>query len=186
MLERHTVVQALEVGSYEGQSACFLIDTLTHRGPLELHCLDSWQGGLEHIKTGKDMSAVERRCRRNLQLAVGAAKHRVQVIIHKQPSDLGLAGLLAAQGLGYFDFVYVDGSHQAPDVLCDAVLAFRLLRVGGLLVFDDYLWSEHAPADTDLLRCPKLALDAFTNIYRRKLQVLPVSGNQLYARKLSD
>ena len=36
-----------------------------------------------------------------------------------------------------FDFVYVDGSHLALDVLVDAALAWRLLSPGGVLVFDE-------------------------------------------------
>ena len=45
---------------------------------------------------------------------------------------------------GAIDFIYVDGSHQAHDVLCDAILSFKLLRVGGIVCFDDYLWGRSA------------------------------------------
>lgn len=37
-----------------------------------------------------------------------------------------------------FDLVYVDGNHEPHYVLEDATLAFRKLKVGGWLVFDDY------------------------------------------------
>ena len=37
-----------------------------------------------------------------------------------------------------FDLIYIDASHYAPDVLSDAVLAFKLLKPGGILIFDDY------------------------------------------------
>ena len=61
--------------------------------------------------------------------------------------------------------------HQAPDVLCDALLAFRLVRVGGFIGFDD-MWQEPLPT-VDILRCPKTAIDAFVNIYRAKLTLIP-------------
>ena len=37
-----------------------------------------------------------------------------------------------------YDVIYVDGAHTAHDVLLDAVLAVRLLRAGGRMIFDDY------------------------------------------------
>lgn len=37
-----------------------------------------------------------------------------------------------------FDFICIDGAHEAKFVIQDAVLAHRLLRLGGWLLFDDY------------------------------------------------
>lgn len=37
-----------------------------------------------------------------------------------------------------FDLIYIDGNHHPHFVLEDAVLAFRKLKVGGWMVFDDY------------------------------------------------
>ena len=71
-------------------------------------------------------------------------------------------------------------------MLCDAVLAFRLLSVGGIIAFDDYLWSEALPGGIDPIRCPKPAVDAFTNLYCRKLQILQAPLYQLYAQKIAD
>jgi len=41
-----------------------------------------------------------------------------------------------------FDFIYIDGDHTAEGVLQDAVLAWRLLKAGGIMAFDDYLWED--------------------------------------------
>jgi predicted O-methyltransferase YrrM len=135
----------LEVGSYEGASTVYLISLLGPNHGLEVHCVDTWEGGIEHA--GVDMSAVEHRFHHNVGMASAAVANPVDVIKHKGFSDAGLARLLAEGKAGYFDFVYIDGSHQAPDVLCDAVLAFRLLRVGGVMAFDDYLWADRTPRD---------------------------------------
>ena len=179
----------LEVGSYEGASICYLIDTLGSKHPLEVHCVDTWEGGVEAQPDGiapADMREVEQRFHQNTQLAVENAAHSVDFTVHKGPSDRVLPNLLAEGRRGFFDFIYVDGSHQAPDVLSDAVLAFHLLRVGGLLVFDDYLWAEPLPNGIDLLRCPKPAIDAFTNLYCRKIEVIPAPLAQLYVQKVSE
>ena len=75
------------------------------------------------------------------------------------------------------------GSHQAPDVLSDAVLSFSLLREGGVIAFDDYLWAEDMSYGRDPLRCPKPAIDAFINIYFRKVEVISAPLYQMYIRK---
>ncbi|KAF2420707.1 hypothetical protein EJ08DRAFT_529646 [Tothia fuscella] len=36
-----------------------------------------------------------------------------------------------------FDFIYIDGSHVALDVLSDAVPCWPMLDVGGMLAFDE-------------------------------------------------
>jgi hypothetical protein len=157
--------------------------------PVEIHCIDSWQGGIEHKEGGSivsNMSEVEKRFRHNIEIAEKAAEFKPNIHIHKGFSDIVLAQLLSNGKLGYFDFVYVDGSHQAPDVLCDAVLAFRLLRNYGVMAFDDYIWQETLPYGTDLLRCPKPAIDAFTNLYCRKVKIIPSLLYQLYIQKVSD
>lgn len=176
----------LEVGSYEGASACYLIQQLGATKPIELYCIDTWEGGIEHQEATVGMAGVEARFDHNIQVAQAAVPHPATVTKLKGRSDRLLAQLLAEGKHDYFDFIYIDGSHQAPDVLCDAVLGFRLLKVGGVMAFDDYLWHEHAIPDSDPLRCPKPAIDAFTNLYFRKLNIIQAPLYQLYVQKLAD
>jgi len=182
-------MKILEIGSYEGASACYLIDKLGSQSEIEIHCVDTWEGGIEAQEGGgahADMRLVESRFQHNVQCAIRKASSHVNLVVHKGPSDERLASLISEKKRNYFDLIYVDGSHQAPDVLCDAVLAFRLLKVGGYMFFDDYLWSEALPEGKDPIRCPKPAIDAFININMRKLEVLPLWLYQLYIRKTAD
>lgn len=179
----------LEVGTYEGASACYMVQQMANEFPIELHCIDTWAGGVEHQLGGfveSDMPSVEERFNHNIARAIKLAAYQVDLTVHKCFSDEALAKLLVAGKKNYFDFIYIDGSHQAPDVLADAVLAFKLLRVGGLIVFDDYLWSENMPYGKDPLRCPKPAIDAFVNLNFRKLQIITAPLCQLYVQKLTD
>ena len=97
-----------------------------------------------------------------------------------------LADLIAERRPEPFDLVYIDGSHQAPDVLTDAVLAFQLLKVGGVMIFDDYLWSMDRPGTQDVLMMPKPAIDAFLNIFQRKTNIFTGAPlRQLYVRKIA-
>lgn len=184
-----TPATILEVGSYEGASACYLIEKLAMSTNIEIHCIDTWEGGVEHQTGGlaeANMQTVESRFLHNTKCAIEKSDNQVNLHIHKGYSDFCMAQLLSKGKSGYFDFVYIDGSHQAPDVLCDAVLGFKLLKTGGIMVFDDYLWFEELATGRDILRCPKPAIDAFINLYFRKINVIPMPLYQIYIQKISD
>jgi predicted O-methyltransferase YrrM len=174
----------LEIGSYEGRATTYLIRTCTSFGPLHITCVDTWDGSVD-LPSAR-MAGVERRFDRNVSEAVRLAEASVDFMKRKQDSTQAMSGFVA-EGREPFDLIYVDGSHTAPDVLTDAVLAFRLLRVGGVMVFDDYLWSMEAPLYVDPLNMPKPAIDAFTMIFMRKARVLPDMPNaQCYVEKLAN
>lgn len=173
----------LEVGAYEGQSAVFMIENCARHGAFELACIDTWAGGIEHNPA--EMSAVEARFDRNMTHARTRQSFTLRKM--KAQSTHALAQLLAEGGANVFDIAYIDASHQAPDVLADAVLAFKLTRVGGVLVFDDYLWRMAGPGGEDMLNAPKAGIDAFVNTHFRKLSVVAGAPlRQLYVAKTSD
>jgi predicted O-methyltransferase YrrM len=117
------------------------------------------------------MGEVEQRFDHNVTLAKQQASHAASVRKLKKSSTQALAEIMARQEAP-FDLIYVDGSHRAPDVLADAVLAFQLLRVGGIMIFDDYLWRLEPDGRQDPLNMPKPAIDSFINIFQRKLRVM--------------
>lgn len=178
--------KVLEIGSYEGASASYLIGTNIWHDEMQLFCVDTWEGGVEHQEAAVDMATVEERFNHNIAYAQSLASKTSTVTKLKGTSDIALAQLLADGHGSSFDFIYVDGSHQAPDVMLDALLAFKLCKVGGYIAFDDYLWSEDLPQGRDPIRCPKMAIDAFTNIYFRKVQLLSAPLGQVYVTKTSE
>lgn len=165
----------LEIGSYEGRSAVFMAQWPSSKN---LFCIDTWAGGVEH--GCDDMASVESRFDSNM---AEIRTDKVEFHKIKKESAIALAELCSRGFSNYFDFIYIDGSHQAPDVLTDAVLAFQLLRTGGVIAFDDYLWGEDLPYGRDPLRCPKLAIDSFVNTFIRKLEVISAPLNQIYLIK---
>jgi len=64
----------------------------------------------------------------------------------------------------YFDLIIIDGSHKPTDVIVDATLSYKMLALGGFMVFDDYEYID------DLNRSPKLAIDSFCTIYYNKIK----------------
>ena len=170
-LPKFNIQTVLEIGSYEGRSVCYLIEHAVR--PLQIHCIDTWQGSAEH--QGTDMLAVEQRFHRNIRLAQERAGKYCGVTVHKGASSAVLPRLQH----DFFDMIYIDGSHVAPDVLTDAVLSFPLLKSKGLMIFDDYLWGH----ELDILQAPKLGIDAFANVFRRQMRMLFLFNNQFWMCK---
>jgi cephalosporin hydroxylase len=83
-----------------------------------------------------------------------------------------------------YDFIYIDGSHLAKDVLTDAVLAWQILEPGGYLAFDDYTWTEKPRQEANPLDNPRLAIDAFYTIFRREAVILPSTQHQFWLMKV--
>ena len=173
LLDQKRPSRIVEIGAYEGRSTCYLIETCCIERRLDLWSIDTWEGGVDNDPTV--MGDVERRFDHNVAHARTKATHPAAVEKMKSLSSAALAGLLAGGGAGTMDMVYVDGSHQAPDVLSDAVMGFALLKVGGLMIFDDYLWHIQPPLQKDPLNMPKPGIDAFMNIFMRKMNIIAVA-----------
>lgn len=122
-------VHALEIGSFEGRSAIWLLDNVLTHPEASLTCIDPFCGSHEH--DSKTMAHAERRFRNNVLL------RRQNVTFHKGHSQhILLEPKLQGQ---CFDIIYIDGEHTSRAVLQDLILAFPLLRVGGRMIIDDFL-----------------------------------------------
>ena len=168
----------VEIGSFEGRSTLWFLEKLLRHPASRLTCVDSFAGGAEHSVS--QVEGLHERFLANLEES-GRSKQAEVLRMHSFP---GLLRLLARGDRA--DLVYVDGSHEAPDVLADLVLAFRLLAPGGVMLCDDYLWSREETAEVDVLGCPKIAIDAFTNIHRRQIEFVEWSYPWQYAFRRSS
>ncbi len=173
----------LEIGSFEGKSICYMITKLP--GPLEIHAVDSWEGGKDYgsknLMKINPFTEVEAKFKANTEKAIKESGKEVKLHTHKYTSDIGLSRLLLGGYQNYFDFIYVDGSHQTMDTLCDIILSFKLLKEGGIMGIDDYLWLvDHRP----IFR-PKIAVDTFVNLNLHQLDMIQTDGWQVYFQKMN-
>jgi predicted O-methyltransferase YrrM len=79
-----------------------------------------------------------------------------------------------------FDFVYIDAGKTAGDNIVNLILAERLLKVGGILVVDDFNWDKLS----DPRYCPKLGITSFMNI--TLLSEVFMEGYQMVFKKIKD
>ncbi|MFR9801477.1 class I SAM-dependent methyltransferase [Pseudonocardia sp. RS010] len=112
-------LQAVEIGSYEGRSACWIATHLLSGPGSRLLCVEPF-GEYEGQERNFDHNVRVAGCADRI-VTVRGLSHQVLPLLPE----------------GAFDFVYVDGSHRNLDVLQDAAMSWRLLRPGGIVVFDD-------------------------------------------------
>ncbi|KAG9119365.1 hypothetical protein FRC07_005631 [Ceratobasidium sp. 392] len=152
--------RALEIGTWEGRSAVFtLVELCKNHGSLV--CIDHFDG----FKTEAGRERFNK-VTHNLDLT------RRSYRILPQFSVPGLIALIQEAtnepGPG-FDWVYIDGSHEASDTLLDGELAWRLARKGAIIVFDDYRWDRQ-PANSP--HHPKRGVDTFMALHTGEFEVL--------------
>ena len=170
-------LRVLEIGVFEGRSTCWLLENFCKSPDSTIVAVDTFQGGVEH----RNLELGSLRGRFESNIAVIGSPARVEV---REGESFRELCALVAEKVPLFDFISVDGSHQAADVLADAALAFRLLRSGGVMAFDDYLWAPVRRGMENPLVTPKAAVDAFTTIHAQQLRIIPnLPLYQLYIQK---
>jgi predicted O-methyltransferase YrrM len=163
----------VEVGSYEGSSAWWIMSNLLKSPESRLYCIDAWvgEGGPERYELFL----------RNID----ELPNRSQIDVTRDWSHLALRQLIA-RGVRA-DVLYIDGGHEAPTVLRDLVTGWDLLKPGGLLICDDYTWDDPRFGGNRTLGRPKIALDAFTTIFADKLKFIRgMPLLQIYLQKTAD
>jgi predicted O-methyltransferase YrrM len=169
IMDRYMIhpTKILEIGCFEGRCTTWMIENLLPAREGEIHCVDVWECGTDEALFDS-----------NVGLALGTHP-TLNLIKHKAKSEEILPMYLAQGHSSTFDFIYVDGSHDATDVLADLTMSFLLCRSGGLIVCDDYLWNF----GDDPCSTPKLAIDAFVNCNAKRIKVLSAPLYQLFLLK---
>ena len=165
----------LEIGSHEGRSASWILQNmLGDQGTLT--CIDPFAN--HHINPFRDTTytADEEVLQRFYANVAEAKKPQQTLNVLRGLSYYALADLIAQRKS--FDFIYVDGNHQADATLTDACMCFGLLKPGGFMLFDDYLW-DHLP---DVLDQGKMSIDAFVNMFLPSINISAI-GYQLLIQK---
>lgn len=163
-------LRALQVGAYVGDASVWLLQNVLTGQGASLIDVDTWEGSADESPHAElDWSEVERFYRsRTYGLPVTPTRMTSRQFFDSYAGEP-------------FDFIYIDGSHQAAEVMADARAADRVLKVGGLLAFDDYLWSR-PDKPTDI---PKVAIDEFLDEHGHRYELLE-RGYQVWLRKRRD
>ena len=115
-------LRALEIGSFEGRSTLWLCEEILTADDARIDCLDLFAPDPVY-------GDYHARFRRN----TAAHSHKI-----REYPGYSFDGLRKVEG--EYDIVYIDGWHSAFGALADGVMSWPLLNVGGVMIFDDYLW----------------------------------------------
>lgn len=157
----------LEIGSWEGRSACWLLQEIVTDPSSTLACVDTFAlSPAQRTAISVTIAPLppdfdpEQRFDANIA-GIGAIDRVIKLKGESQT-------ILRSLPMNDYDCIYIDGSHAAPDVLTDAVLSWGLLKNNGILIFDDYKLS----LSPDHLAHPAIAIDAFLKIFAGHYEVL--------------
>lgn len=160
-LEGKANIHGLEIGSFEGRSAIWFLENVLTHSSSTITCVDVFDGDFEET----------------FDYNVSAFGQPGKIIKIKGASENVLRTLKSQ----YYDFAYIDGAHDAKDVLTDAILTWQVMKPGGVIIFDDYRYKGLG-AWVRPEKTPRIAIDAFLRVYEPHLDVLH-KDYQLVVRK---
>jgi predicted O-methyltransferase YrrM len=146
-------VLGLELGSYEGRSAIWFVQNILTHPDSRLICVDQFTGDYaERYYSNIVVSGVHRKIK-----TIKGDTHETVKVIHSK-----------------LDFAYIDADHKAWSVVSDIAMVWPLLKVGGVLIMDDY---EHPDYDC------KVGIDFFLQMCKDRYELLRF-GWQVIVKKL--
>lgn len=160
-------IRYAEIGAFYGANMISFAETFGKHPDSTMVAIDPWTDYSDYPEYKGQQMMIYDAFTRNIE-ACGLAD---RVTVRRGYSNEVLPTLEDAS----FDIIYIDGNHEPEYVLEDAVLAFRKVRVGGLLIFDDYGWGG-----PDLT---KRGIDGFLNGYHKRVTVLGNRDSQVFVRK---
>jgi predicted O-methyltransferase YrrM len=166
-------VHFIEIGCLEGRTTCLLLDGFLTHPTSTMTIIDPCRFGPRPDQ--QDVNAdLERTILANIR------PYRARVRFHKDYSYNVLPRLPA----GAYDFAYVDGDHRRDAVYKDAVMVLRLIKVGGIIIFDDYFWRYDVKAQ-DRPDVPHDGIDRFIREYEPEVLSLPAPPTREVTRSFA-
>ena len=144
---------------FEGRSTCWLLENgLSENG--NMFCVDPFYG-VKGFPVADDLYGVFK------ENTEEARKPFQKLLVYRQTSRFALAEFIYDMSIK-FNFIYVDGAHDARNTLTDMCMAWELLKKDGVMLIDDYEWI-HGNTEQEK---PKLAIDCFLEVYKGKYELL--------------
>lgn len=148
----------VEIGSYQGMSACWFLDYLLTDENAKITCIEPGfqpQFDANISKTGN--------------------AHKVRKL---EAFSQDVLGELEKNS---YDLAYIDGCHLAESVLQDAILSWPLVKVNGLIIFDDYEWND----PETLTKTTKIGVDLFLELFKNQIEIVH-KGYQVFVKKIAS
>lgn len=160
-------INYLEIGTFYGANIISVANSYGLHNDSKLYCIDPWEDYDEYSEYKNKLETVHNSFMKNIEKSGQAHK----IIINRGYSN----NIVPTFQDDFFDIIYIDGNHEPDYVLEDAVLSFRKLKIGGMLIFDDY-----GVGGPDLT---KKGIDGFLSGYHKRISYLGEKITQVFIRK---
>lgn len=144
----------LEIGTYEGGTAIYLLNFIKNS---KIDVVDTWSKNFSRgtLDPRIDFDLIENIFDKNL------SSFKSRLTKFKGQSDQFFLKNIDKGNI--YDLIYVDGSHQYMDVINDAKSSWLMLKKGGIIIFDDFLWDAFGK------NSPIKAINEFVEIYKKEI-----------------
>jgi len=174
VFERYNNIETiLEVGCYEGKATTWICDNVIKGKSATYDIVDTFGGTLAEagmVGTAdrlKEDNFIESNFMHNISF-----HPNVNFKIHKGYSQKILPTFEEKET---YDFIYIDASHRADDTFVDAYYCHKLLKPGGLIIFDDLGWKD--PNNLHVANSPEFGISIFYEMYNQNYDLI-FSGYQ--------
>ena len=166
-------INFLEIGSFEGMSANYFIDTYLTGTNSFITCIDPWIKYSE--STISNITSFDNYINESTYYTFinNTAYNKNKIIVKK-----GLSYDILPTLEKIYDFIYIDGDHSEKAVWLDAIHGFKVLQNNGIMIFDDYTWGNDD-------KSPKKAIDKFLSEYKNYITVIAINY-QVVIKKIKD
>tara|TARA_Y100000389_G_scaffold204655_1_gene258616 strand:+ start:7361 stop:7939 length:579 start_codon:yes stop_codon:yes gene_type:complete len=120
----------LEIGSFEGLSACGFSDNCLNHPESILYCVDPFFDSNTNLTTSKFVNdEVKKKFLYNISTSINSKK----ITFKNEASEI----FFKSNDI-FFDLIYIDGNHEITYILKDLENSFNILNINGIIWMDDY------------------------------------------------
>ena len=136
MSELKRPLRMLDIGGYEGEITAWFLNNLATNPESHVYVIDTWK---ESSKVGIDYKKI----RRTFQQTIKKTGKETQCEVLPVTREDGLYHLLDMLEEESIDVAFVDASQDPQEFMTDAILIWKLMRKGGIVIFDDYTFAKN-------------------------------------------
>lgn len=124
-------VSVLQIGVFTGDASKWLLKNVLTHPDSTLTDVDTWEGSDEEVHSAFNWGSIKK-----------TYEDKVAEWDNKTSQYVMTSEEFFEQNRKTFDFIYIDGAHDALSVFNDGISAWDCLNEGGVLAFDDYTWDS--------------------------------------------
>jgi predicted O-methyltransferase YrrM len=157
-------INYLEIGTFYGANILSVAISYGLHKNSKLYCVDPWEDYDNYPEYKDKQNVIYNSFLNNIENSGVKDK----IIINRGYSNIKVPMFQDE----FFDIIYIDGNHEPSYVLEDAVLCFRKLKKGGIMIFDDYGWGD-----------TQVGIDGFLSGYHKKIEMIGQRKMQIFLKK---